>query len=68
MNTQALGQLVSDRRKRLGLDQRALAELAGVSVHALSNIESGSGNPTFKVIQAVSESLGLEVTLQLKEL
>ena len=66
MNTSKLGISIRERRKRLGLDQRSLAEISGVSVHALSDIESGKANPTLKVINALADSLGLELRLELR--
>lgn len=59
-----LGQQLRARRRRLGIDQQALAEIAGVSVHALSDIESGKGNPTWAVINRLATVLGLSVSLQ----
>jgi transcriptional regulator with XRE-family HTH domain len=47
----------------LGLDQQSLAEIAGVSVHALSNIESGKGNPTLSVLNRLAAAVGMDVAL-----
>ena len=67
MNTTTLGAAVAQRRKNLGLDQRALAEIAGVSVHALSNIETGKGNPTLKTLSALADILGMEIRLEVRQ-
>jgi transcriptional regulator with XRE-family HTH domain len=66
MNPKELGQRLSARRQTLGIDQRTLAEIAGISVHALSNLECGIGNPTLAVITQVATALGLELTVQLR--
>lgn len=66
MNAANLGQRLRARRQALGIDQRTLAEIAGVSVHALSNLEGGTGNPTWALISQVSAVLGLELTLQMR--
>ncbi|MBT3377894.1 MAG: helix-turn-helix transcriptional regulator [Lentisphaerae bacterium] len=66
MNTRELGTTVTERRKCLGLDQRSLAEIAGVSVHALSDIESGKANPTLRIVSAVADSLGMEIRLEVR--
>jgi len=63
MNLSELGKQLRARRRTLGLTQRALAEIAGLSVHGLSNLESGTGNPTFAVLAQVTEALGLELHL-----
>ena len=59
---------VSKRRKALGVNQRELALLCGVSEHALCNLERGAGNPTLKLVTAVAEALGLELDLKAKDM
>lgn len=51
------------RRKALQISQRELAELSGVSLHALSNLESGKGNPTFDVLERVATTLGVKISV-----
>ncbi len=58
--------MVRSRRQHLGLTQRSLAEVAGVSVHALSNLESGKGNPSLALLNQVAEALGLELRLEVR--
>jgi len=41
-----------------------LAELTGLSVHTISDVESGKGNPTLGVVGKLGDCLGLEVTLR----
>ena len=55
---------LSERRKALGVNQKDLALLCGVSEHALCNLERGAGNPTLKLVTAVAEALGLELNLK----
>ena len=66
MNARELGRVILERRRNLDLDQRSLAEIAGISVHSLSNLESGKGNPTLRVLTALADSLGLEVRLMVR--
>ena len=65
MNRQEIGKQIVKRRQVLGIDQRTAAELSGVSVHTFSNVESGKGNPSIKVLGKMLESLGLEIRIQL---
>lgn len=58
------GRLLRDRRKQLKLAQRDAAEIAGVSVHTLSDIETGKGNPTLRTMLELCELLGLELCLE----
>lgn len=64
MNPESLGELVKARRQELRVDQRTLANLAGVAVHTLSNIELGHGNPTLKVVARLLDVLGLELAVR----
>ena len=63
MNFEAIAKYLVERRKTLGVSQRELAELSGISLHSLSNIESGKGNPTFEVLQRLCRFLGLRITV-----
>ena len=64
MKIRDIGLFVSKRRKALGVNQRELALLCGVSEHALCNLEHGAGNPTLKLVTAVADALGLELNLK----
>ena len=68
MNTQETGQMIRERRRILGIDQRSAAELSGVSVHTFSDIESGKGNPSVKVLCKVLDALGMEMLIRIKTL
>ncbi len=59
----SLGAALRARRKSLRLGQRDAAEIAGVSVHTLSDIETGKGNPTLETLLTLCELLGLELGL-----
>lgn len=50
------------RRKTLKISQRELAELSGISLHSLSNLESGKGNPTLESLLKVADTLGVTIT------
>jgi y4mF family transcriptional regulator len=67
MKKPPLGQAIRIRRKELGVDQRTLSELSGVSVHTISDIESGKGNPTLSTVEDLLNVLGLELTLQARK-
>ena len=58
-----LASRLQERRRMLGILQGDLASLAGISVHTLSNIESGKANPSLDVLEPLLDCLGLELTL-----
>ena len=58
-----MGHYVVERRDALSISQAQLAELSGVSVHTLSNLETGGGNVTLDTLLKVTGVLGLKVLL-----
>ena len=63
MTPQEIGQKLRSRRKMLRLRQRDLAELAGVTLRGLTDLERGQANPTLKQLGKIAEVLGLEFNL-----
>ena len=68
MKTGEIGLFIARQRKALGVNQRELAVLCGVSEHALCNLERGVGNPTLNLVNVVAETLGLELKLDVKDM
>lgn len=68
MNIKSIGNIIRQRRKTLGVDQQTLAEIAGTSVHTISDIESGKGNPTLEVLNKTLRVLGLELAIRTSSL
>jgi y4mF family transcriptional regulator len=65
-NETPIGKQVRERRKALGISQRDLSELAGVSLHTLSDIESGKANPTMATLERVLTPLGMVLSIQVR--
>lgn len=63
VNKEDVGQYVVERRETLAISQKRLAELCGVSVHTLSNLETGGGNVTLDTLLKVAGVLGLKVSV-----
>ena len=57
---------LKDRRESLQVTQDTLADISGVSLRALKQLESGKGNPTLDTLSKLADTLGLELSLQLK--
>lgn len=62
MNVGEIADYIVRRRKTLKISQRELAELSGISLHSLSNLESGKGNPTLESLLKVADTLGVTIT------
>ena len=63
MNKKEIGEYIVERRDALHISQGRLAELSGVSVHTLSNLETGNGNVTVETLLKITEILGLKVSV-----
>ncbi len=66
MNRPEIISIIRERRKNLNITQTMLAELAGVSLHTVSDMESGKGNPSLDVLLRIADTLGLELTLTVR--
>jgi len=63
MNKQEIGKAIAERRDTLDITQVRLAKLSGVSVHTLSNLETGLGNVTLDTLLKVAGIVGFEVRI-----
>lgn len=67
MPLEELIQSIKERREMLQVTQETLAELSGVGLRTLKQLESGKGNPTLQTLQNLADVLGMEVFLRLKK-
>lgn len=63
MTNREIAEKLRQRRKLLRLRQRDLAELAGVTLRGLTDLEQGRANPTLNQLAKIAEVLGLEIRL-----
>ena len=61
MNKKEIGKAIVERRDTLDITQARLAKLSGVSVHTLSNLETGEGNVTLDTLLKVADTMGFKV-------
>ena len=61
MNKEEIGLALVARRDELHITQARLARVSGVSVHTLSNLETGEGNVTLDTLLKVVTTLGFKV-------
>lgn len=59
---------LKERREALQVTQERLANLSGVGLRTLKQFESGKGNPTLLTLQKISDVLGMEVCLKIKNI
>ena len=61
-----IGQIITERRKELGLTQNTLALLSQVGINTIVSIERGSKSPSVETLTKVADVLGLEIQLVVK--
>lgn len=59
---------IKERREALQVTQEGVAELSGVGLRTLKQVESGKGNPTLHTLQKIADVLGMEVCLKIKNI
>lgn len=61
------GNLVKEARRRAGLTQTQLAELAGTTQSAIARVESGRSDPRFGQVQKLLRHCGFRLDVLLDE-
>ena len=59
---------IKERREMLKITQENLADLSGVGLRTIKQLEAGKANPTYRTLQEIADVLGLELVLQVKKL
>lgn len=59
---------IKERRETLKITQETLADLSGVGLRTLKQLEGGKANPTFATLSELADVLGMELVLQVKQL
>jgi len=62
-----LNDTIKERRSQLKISQNDLAEMAGVSLATVKDIERGMGNPSIQTVEKILSVLGMEVVYRLRQ-
>ena len=62
-----LSDVIKERRAKLDLSQADLAEMTGVSLATVKDIERGKGNPSIRTVEKLLEVLGLEIVFRIRQ-
>ena len=57
---------VKERRQLLGITQQDLADISGVGLRTIKQIEAGKANPSLSTLVCILDVLGLEIVLNIK--
>ena len=63
-----IGEVFRHRRQFLNLLQTDIEELSGVNTKTIQQIESGKGNPSFETLQKIAAVLGMQISVQVKDI
>ena len=59
--------IIKERRRQLKLNQLDLAEMAGISLATVKDVERGAGNPSWSTVEKICEVLGLSISFSIKQ-
>ena len=62
-----LAEVIKSRRKALDISQQDLAEMAGIGLATIKNIERGKGNPSIGTVSKIMEVLGMEIEYKVRQ-
>jgi len=57
---------IKERRSLLGITQQDLADISGVGVRTIKDIETNRGNPSIHTLSRIVDVLGMELDLRIK--
>ena len=61
-----IGKKMKERRSLLRITQQDLADISGVGVRTIKDMETNKGNPSSETLFKVVDALGMEVELRIK--
>jgi y4mF family transcriptional regulator len=59
-------QFIKERRSLLGITQQDLADISGIGLRTIKQIETGKGNPALNTLRKIVDVLGMELVLKVK--
>ncbi|HEY8510813.1 MAG TPA: helix-turn-helix domain-containing protein [Cyclobacteriaceae bacterium] len=65
MDKEAIGRAIRSRRKSRRIIQEDLADIAGISLRTLRDIEKGIANPELETLLKICKALGMELKVQI---
>ena len=60
-------EVIKARRKVLGISQQDLAEMSGISLPTVKDIERGLANPSLSTISKLLDVLGMEIVYRVRQ-
>jgi y4mF family transcriptional regulator len=67
MELKVIGKVIQSRRKSRNIVQGDLADIAGISLRTLRDIEKGVANPELQTLMSICNVLGLEIKIEVRK-
>lgn len=64
INTESIGKVIRERRKKLGYTQGFIADFTGLSVSFISDVERGKSTAEIGKIIMLMNTLGLDIIVE----
>jgi len=62
-----MGKKMKERRTLLRITQQDLADVSGVGVRTIKDVETNKGNPSLDTLFKIFDALGMEMELRIKK-
>lgn len=66
MHVSVIYNTIKERRSLLGISQQDLADISGVGLRTIKEIETGKGNPSVHTLLKILDVLGLTLDVHIK--
>lgn len=63
----SLSEVIKNRRKTLAISQQDLAEMAGIGLATIKDIERGKGNPSMATVSKIMDVLGMVIEFKVRQ-
>lgn len=67
MDLKTIGISIRDRRKSRKVIQHDLADISGISIRTLRDIEKGNANPELQTLIKICDVLGMEIKVEINK-
>ena len=63
----SIAEVIKSRRKTLNISQHDLAEMAGIGLATIKNVEREKGSPSIGTVSKIMEVLGMEIEYKVRQ-
>ena len=68
MHLTSISEKIKKRRLLLGIRQQDLADISGVGLRTIKEIETNKGNPSIQTLSKILDVLGMELEVKIKQM